>query len=145
MNIENIEIKYVKSGMEKISLISNGDWIDLRIAEDVTLKQGEFKIIPLGVAIRLPKGYEVLVIPRSSTFKKYGVIQANSCGLIDESYCGDNDEWMFPVYATRDIFIPKNTRVCQFRILKHQPIVRMIEVTKLSDNSRGGFGSTGTI
>lgn len=143
MWVETINIKYVKDGMEKIEIISGGDWIDLRIAEDVTLKAGEFKLIPLGVAMMLPKGYEALMIPRSSTFKNYGIIQANSIGLIDESYCGNNDEWHFPAYATRDIEILKNTRICQFRIIEHQPPVVIEEVTELSEINRGGFGSTG--
>ena len=140
---KKILIKYVRTGLDKIEHIKAGDWIDLRIAEDVTLKTGEFKLIPLGVAMMLPKGYEALVIPRSSTFKKYGIIQANSIGLIDESYCGNNDEWHFPAYATRDIEIPKNTRICQFRIIEHQPPVDIVEVTELSEINRGGFGSTG--
>lgn len=143
MEVKTIKIKYVKDGMEKIEIINGGDWIDLRIAEDVTLKVGEFKLIPLGVAMMLPKGYEALVIPRSSTFKKYGIIQANSVGLIDETYCGNNDEWYFPAYATRNISIPKNTRICQFRIIEHQPPVDIAEVTELSEINRGGFGSTG--
>lgn len=140
---KKILIKYVRTGLDKIEYIQAGDWIDLRIAEDVTLKTGEFKLIPLGVAMMLPKGYEALVIPRSSTFKKYGIIQANSVGLIDETYCGNNDEWYFPAYATRDIEIPKNTRICQFRIIEHQPPIGLIEVTELSEVNRGGFGSTG--
>ena len=143
MEVKTISIKYLKEGIDKISAITNGDWIDLRIAEDVEIKAGEFKLIPLGVAMMLPKGYEALVIPRSSTFKKYGLIQANSVGLIDESYSGDNDEWHFPAFATRDIKIPKNTRICQFRILDHQPSVMLKEVTSLSNTDRGGFGSTG--
>ena len=140
---EVILIKYVKSGMEKIEQIENGDWIDLRIAEDVHLKSNEFKLIPLGVAMALPPNHEALVIPRSSTFKKYGIMQANSIGLIDETYCGDNDEWQFPAYATRAVDIPKNTRICQFRILKHQPTVALVEAEHLSSTDRGGFGSTG--
>lgn len=143
MEVKTINIKYVKEGMDKIEIFSDGDWIDLRIAEDVTLEAGEFKLIPLGVAMMLPKGYEALVIPRSSTFKKYGIIQANSVGLIDETYCGNNDEWHFPAYATRNISIPKNTRICQFRIIEHQPPVGIVEVTALSEVNRGGFGSTG--
>lgn len=142
---KSIAIKYVKDGMKKIEILSGGDWIDLRIAEDVDIKAGEFKLIPLGVAIMLPKGYEALIIPRSSTFKKYGIIQANSVGLIDESYSGNNDEWHFPAFATRDIKILKNTRICQFRILEHQPSVMLKEVTELSNTDRGGFGSTGEI
>lgn len=143
MELKAIKIKYVKDGMEKIEQINNGDWIDLRIAEDVHLKPNEFKIIPLGVAMKLPLGYEALLIPRSSTFMKYGIIQANSIGLIDETYSGDNDEWKFPAYATREVFIPKNTRICQFRIIRHQPIIGFIEMNHLSYTNRGGFGSTG--
>ena len=143
MEIVQINIKYVKDGIDKIKQIENGDWIDLRVAEDIHLEPREFRLIPLGVAMALPKGYEALVIPRSSTFKKYGILQANSVGLIDESYCGDNDEWQFPAYATRPIDIPKNTRICQFRIFKHQPTTEFIEAEHLSSTDRGGFGSTG--
>lgn len=143
MEVRTIKIKYLKEGLEKINHIENGDWIDLRTAEDIHLEPNEFKLIPLGVAMALPQNYEALLIPRSSTFKKYGIIQANSIGLIDESYCGDNDEWQFPAYATRSVDIPKNTRICQFRILKHQPIIALCEVEHLSGTDRGGFGSTG--
>lgn len=143
MGIKSIKIKYLKDGMEKIKDVSNGDWIDLRVAEDVHLNPNEFRLIPLGIAMMLPDGFEALVIPRSSTFKKYGIIQANSIGLIDESYCGDNDEWKFPAYATRSVDIPKNTRICQFRIFRHQPTVVLVESKHLSDTDRGGFGSTG--
>lgn len=143
MSLKIIKIKYVRDNMEKIVQIDKGDWIDLRAAEDICLEPGEYKLIPLGVAMALPPNYEALLIPRSSTFKKYGVIQTNSIGLIDETYCGDNDEWLLPVYATRTVLIPKNTRICQFRILKHQPLVAFAEVEHLSDTDRGGFGSTG--
>lgn len=143
IELKTIKIKYVKDGMEKIEQIENGDWIDLRVAEDIHLEANEFKLIPLGVAMALPPNHEALLIPRSSTFKKYGIIQANSIGLIDETYCGDNDEWKFSAYSTRSVDIPKNTRICQFRILEHQPIVALIETDHLSDIDRGGFGSTG--
>ena len=143
MSLKIIKIKYIKDDIEKIVQIDKGDWIDLRVAEDIHLKTGEFNLIPLGVAMSLPENYEALVIPRSSTFMKYGIIQANSIGLIDETYCGDNDEWKFPAYATREVFIPKNTRICQFRILKHQSTIAFAEVDHLSDTDRGGFGSTG--
>ena len=143
MGLKIIRIKYVKEGMEKIGQIDKGDWIDLRVAEDVHFEGNDFKLIPLGVAMALPPNYEALVIPRSSTFKKYGIIQANSIGLIDETYCGDNDEWKFPAYATRAVDIPKNTRICQFRIFKHQQTVALVETEHLSDIDRGGFGSTG--
>ena len=123
--------------------ISGGDWIDLKVAEDVDMKKGEFKLLSLGVSIQLPKGYEALMIPRSSTFKKYGILQANSIGLIDESYCGDDDVWLFAALAMRDTFIPKGTRICQFRVLKHQPPIEFERVDHLTNTSRGGFGSTG--
>lgn len=139
-----IKIKYLRD-VQKIKEISGGDWLDLRAAEDVTMKAGEFKMIPLGVAMELPKGYEALVAPRSSTFKKYGVILANSIGIIDEAYKGDNDEWNFLAYAVRDTVIQKNERICQFRIIEHQPIIHQIEVETLGNHDRGGIGSTGTI
>lgn len=138
-------IKYFKTDLEKIEINEIGDWVDLRVAEDTHLKPNEFKLIPLGVAMCLPPSYEALVIPRSSTFKKYGIIQANSIGLIDETYCGDNDQWHFPAYATREVLIPKNTRICQFRIIEHQPLLEFIETKQLSNDDRGGFGSTGEI
>ena len=136
-----VKIKYL-ADVTPISFLKQGDWIDLRTAEEVTLKKGEFKLISLGIAMELPYGYEALVIPRSSTFKKYGIIQANSIGLIDNSYCGDNDCWMFPAYATRDVTIPKDERICQFRIQEHQPKLEFVTVETLGNNNRGGFGST---
>ena len=142
MEVKEIKIKYIRD-IEKIHDIEVGDWIDLRVGRDTYIKAGELELIPLGVAMQLPEGYEALVIPRSSTFKKYGIIQANSVGLIDETYCGNNDEWHFPAYATRDILITKDTRICQFRIQKHQPHVYLKEVENLTSNDRGGFGSTG--
>ena len=141
---EVIKIKYHSDQIEKLDYIAGkSDWIDLRSAEDVTLEAGEFHLINLGVSVQLPEGYEMIIAPRSSTYKNFGLIQTNSIGVVDESYCGDNDEWQFPVYATREVFIPKNTRICQFRIFKHQPTVELIEVEHLSDTDRGGFGSTG--
>lgn len=142
MVVKQIKIKYLRD-IEKIKELTVGDWIDLRTAEDVSLDKGEFRLIPLGIAMQLPQNYEALMIPRSSTFKKYGIIQANSVGLIDESYCGNEDEWKFPAYATRLITIPKNTRICQFRIIEHQPMLLLEEVDDLGNNNRGGFGSTG--
>ena len=140
----NIKIKYVRD-VEPIKLLECGDWIDLRTADDIELKAGEYKMIPLGVAMELPKGYEALMLPRSSTFKKYGVILVNSMGVIDESYCGDSDEWNFLAYALRDTKIPKNERICQFRIMEHQPPVTMVEVETLGNKNRGGIGSTGRL
>lgn len=139
---KKIKIKYLRDVMP-VGKISVGDWIDLRAAEDVELKAGEYKMIPLGVAMELPKGYEALVVPRSSTFRKYGVILANSVGVIDEAYCGDGDMWHFLAYAVRDTKIPKNERICQFRIMKHQPEIEFVEVETLGNADRGGIGSTG--
>ena len=137
-----IQIKY-HTDIEKVEKISKGDWVDLRAADDIMLHAGEFALIPLGVSIKLPEGYEALLAPRSSTFKRYGIIQTNSVGVIDESYCGDNDQWMMPVFATKAIQIRKNDRNCQFRIIKHQPELVFDEVETLGSESRGGFGSTG--
>lgn len=140
----DIKVKYVRD-IEPIKLLECGDWIDLRASEGVVLKAGQYTCIPLGVAMELPKGYEALLLPRSSTFKKYGVILVNSMGVIDESYCGDSDEWGFLAYATRDTVIPKNERICQFRIIEHQPPVTMVEVETLGNKNRGGIGSTGRL
>ena len=142
--METIKIKYFSEEIERLCYIAGkSDWIDLRSAKEVTLKAGEYCLIPLGVAIKLPKGYEALVIPRSSTFKNFGILQTNSCGLIDESYCGDNDQWYFPALAIRDTVIHVNDRICQFRIMKHQPEIVFEETDTLSAEDRGGFGSTG--
>lgn len=140
----NIKIKYHTDEIDKLTYIDGkSDWIDLRASEDIELKAGEFKLIPLGVSMELPKGYEAHLIPRSSTFKTWGIIQTNSMGLVDESYCGDNDMWKMPVYAVRDTIIHKNDRVCQFRIMEHQPPIKFEEVDYLDGKERGGFGSTG--
>ena len=120
-----------------------GDWIDLRVAEDVEMKAGEYKLIPLGVSMQLPPGYEALVIPRSSTFKHWGILQTNSCGLIDNSYCGDDDIWYFPALATRDVLIEKNSRICQFRIQKKMKNVSFETVNTLNNVNRGGLGHSG--
>lgn len=142
--MEKIRIKYFSDKIDKLDYIEGkSDWIDLRAAEDVELKKGEFKLIPLGVAMELPKGYEAHVVPRSSTFKNFGVIQTNHMGVIDCSYCGDNDQWFMPVLAVRDTKIQVNDRICQFRIMKNQPVIAFDEVTHLEHENRGGFGSTG--
>lgn len=138
-----IQIKYFDKDLEKIEKIEQGDWIDLRVSETVELKAGEYKLIPLGVGMILPKGYEAHIVPRSSTFKNFGVIQTNHMGVIDESYCGENDQWRFPAYALRDTVIHKNDRICQFRIMKKQEQIEFDEVDSLNTISRGGFGSTG--
>lgn len=141
---KTIKVKYFNDSIDKLQYIGDkSDWIDLRAAEDVTMKAGEFKLIPLGIAMQLPEGYEAHIVPRSSTFKNYGVIQTNHMGVIDETYCGDTDQWMFPAYATRDTEIKANDRICQFRIIEHQPTLVFEETDTLSAESRGGFGSTG--
>lgn len=141
--METIRIKYF-TDIDQVEKISVGDWIDLRCAKDMELRAGEYKLIPLGVAMELPRGYEALVAPRSSTFKNYGVLLANSIGVIDETYKGDNDQWHFLAYATKDIVIPKNERICQFRIIEHQPTIEFEVVEALGNSDRGGIGSTGT-
>ena len=140
----SIRIKYFTDKIDKLTYVDGkSDWIDLRASEDVELKAGEFKLIPLGVAMELPKGYEAHLVPRSSTFKNYGILQTNSCGIIDCSYCGDEDMWRMPVYATRDTVIHQNDRICQFRIVENQPKITCDEVESLGNADRGGFGSTG--
>ena len=141
--MKKITIKYFNKELEQITINKNGDWIDLRASESIDFKQGEFKLIPLGVGMILPKGYEAHIVPRSSTFKNFGIIQTNHQGVIDNSYSGDNDEWKFPAYAMRDAIINKGDRICQFRIIKRQPNIKFNIVNKLRDVSRGGFGSSG--
>lgn len=139
-----IRIKYFTDAIERLTYIDGkSDWIDLRASEEVTLKAGEFCLIPLGVGMELPEGYEAHVVPRSSTFKNYGIIQTNSCGIIDGTYCGDDDMWRMPVYAVRDTVIHVNDRICQFRIFENQPKITFDEVESLGNKNRGGFGSTG--
>jgi dUTP pyrophosphatase len=142
--MEVIKVKYFDQEIDRLAYIGGkSDWIDLRASETVELKAGEFKLVPLGVAMELPKGYEAHVVPRSSTFKNYGVLQTNSCGVIDGSYCGDQDMWRMPVYATRDTVIHKNDRICQFRIMENQPELVFEERQSLVNKDRGGFGTTG--
>ncbi len=140
---KTIQIKYFTDEIDKIQKIDKGDWIDLRAAETVELKAGEFKLIALGVGMKFPKEYEAHIIPRSSTFKNFGIIQTNHCSIIDGSYCGDNDQWYFPAYAIRDTIIHKNDRICQFRIVENQPEIVFKEVENLDSIDRGGIGSTG--
>ena len=139
---KEINIKYFND-VQEIEALEVGDWIDLRSAESVDIKAGEYKLIRLGVAMELPEGYEALVAPRSSTFKNYGILLANSLGIIDESYKGDNDEWKFLAYATRDTHVEKNDRICQFRIIEHQPKIKLTKAESLGNADRGGIGSTG--
>lgn len=141
-----IKIKYHDSEIEALTFIggTQSDWIDLRAAERVELKAGEFRIIPLGVSMKLPEGYEAHLAPRSSTFMKFGIIQTNGVGVIDNSYSGDDDIWGMPALAMRDTIIEKGDRICQFRLMKKMDAVTFTSVDHLSDQSRGGFGSTGT-
>ena len=139
-----IKIKYFTDQIDKLCYVDGkSDWIDLRAAETVELKKGEFRLIPLGVAMALPKGYEAHVVPRSSTYKNFGVRQTNNMGVIDESYCGPNDQWFFPALAERDTVINVNDRICQFRIMEHQPKIEFCESTLEYNADRGGHGSTG--
>ena len=141
---KEIKIKYFDSEIDKIQKIEKGDWIDLRAAETVEMKAGEFRLIKLGVGMKLPDGYEAHIVPRSSTYKNFSIIQTNHCGIVDSSYCGDNDQWCFPAYALKDTIIHKNDRICQFRFVEKQPELAFEEVEHLEDTDRGGFGSTGT-
>lgn len=142
--MEIIRIKYFSEEIEKLNYIDGkSDWIDLRASEEVELKQGEFKLIKLGVGMKLPEGFEAHIVPRSSTFKNFGIIQTNHMGVIDESYCGDHDQWMFPALAVRDTVIHVDDRICQFRIMRHQPQIVFEETETLGGEDRGGFGSTG--
>jgi len=138
-----IKIKYFNKELTKIKKIDIGDWIDLRSAENISLKSGDFKLIPLGVAMELPEGYEAYVIPRGSTFKNFGIIQTNHMGIVDESYKGDNDQWFMAAYALRDTTIGFDDRICQFRIQKKMPEIEILEVETLGNDDRGGHGSTG--
>ena len=99
--MNEILVRYHNDNIDKIEKLSKGDWIDLRAAETVELKAGDFKIISLGVSMKLPEGYEAHIVPRSSTFKKWGILQTNHMGVIDNSYSGDNDIWGMPVLAMR--------------------------------------------
>ena len=139
-----VRVRYHSDKIERLDYIAGkSDWIDLRSAENVTLKKGEFHLISLGVSMQLPPGYEAVIVPRSSTFKNFGIIQTNHMGVIDETYCGDNDVWMMPALAVRDTQIHVNDRICQFRILRHQPRLVFEETDCLGNPDRGGLGSTG--
>ena len=139
----SVKIKY-HTDILPVDQFENGDWIDLRAAEDVEMRAGDFKLISLGVSMKLPDGYEAHVVPRSSTYRHWGIIQANHMGVIDNSYCGDNDIWKFPAIAIRDTEIYINDRICQFRIVKKQPEFEFEEIDYMEDPDRGGFGSSGT-
>ena len=139
-----IKVHYLSEEIEELRYIDGkSDWIDLRSARNISLKKGEFCLIPLGIAVELPAGYESHIVPRSSTFKNFGIIQTNSMGIIDETYCGNGDQWHFPAYALRDTEIHVNDRICQFRIMEHQPALTFVKTERLAGQDRGGFGSTG--
>ena len=141
---KTIRIKYHTDQIDKLTYIGGkSDWIDLRSAEDVTMEKGEFRLIDLGVSVQLPAGYEMIIAARSSTFKNYGLIQTNAIGVIDESYCSDEDHLKWPCYATRSTHVHVGDRICQFRIIEHQPEIQFEEVETLGNETRGGFGSTG--
>src|SRR5699024_9681220 len=140
--MERIKIKYLRD-IPKLKKINVGDWIDLYCGEDIFLRPDEATIIPLGVAMQLPEGYEAIVAPRSSTFRKYNILMTNSLGVIDNSYCGNGDEWGLPCLAINFTQIPKGARIAQFRIIKNQPEIEFETVDLLTGDNRGGFGSTG--
>lgn len=144
MSAETIKIRYTSDDLPRLKAISKGDWIDMYASETVHMKKGEFALIPLGVAMKLPEGYEAHLAPRSSTFKKWHIIQTNSIGIIDNSYSGDNDIYQFPAYAVEDTVIERGDRICQFRIMESQPRIVFEECETLGGADRGGFGSTGT-
>lgn len=144
MERETIRIKYHSDEIDRLTYIDGkSDWIDLRSAEHVILKKGEFRLIELGVSMQLPAGYEAVIVPRSSTYKNFGIIQTNHMGVVDETYCGDHDVWKMPALAMRDTEIQVNDRICQFRIQRHQPRICFEETDSLGNEDRGGIGSTG--
>lgn len=139
----DVRVKYF-TDIEPLEQNDRGDWIDLRAAEDVYLKKGESKLIPLGVGMVLPAGLEAHVVPRSSTYKKWHILQTNHMGVIDNSFSGDEDQWKFPALAIEDTVIRKGDRICQFRLVASQPKLNFITTDHLNEESRGGFGSSGT-
>lgn len=148
-----VDVKYHDPNLTKIVSYDKGDWIDLRAAEEITLKQGEFAMISLGISMKIPSEYEVWLAPRSSTFKKFRIIQTNSIGIIDNTYSGNNDIWKMPVIAMRDTTIPFNERIAQFRFVPRMKYsnrelffgISFNEVEDLGTEDRGGFGSSDSI
>nr|DAL89974.1 MAG TPA: dUTPase [Caudoviricetes sp.] len=140
-----IPIKYHNPELTHLQKIdgNKSDWIDLRAAEKVTLKKGEIRRISLGISMQLPENYEAHILPRSSAPEKFGIIMAHSQGIIDNSYCGDDDVWSFLALAIRDTTIYVNDRIAQFRIYQNQPSISFVPVNTLGNPNRGGFGSTG--
>ena len=145
MQVEaKLKIKYHVKELEKLRYIDGkSDWIDLRVAENVSMKQGEYRLISMGISVEIPKGYEMLIVPRSSAYKNFGILQTVEMGVVDESFCGDNDIIHMPILAMRDTEIHINDRIGQFRLMPHQPEVHFIEVDHLDNEDRGGFGTTG--
>ena len=145
MQVEaKLKIKYHVKELEKLCYIDGkSDWIDLRVAENVSMKQGEYRLISMGISVEIPKGYEMLIVPRSSAYKNFGILQTNAMGVVEESFCGDNDIIHMPILAMRDTEIHINDRIGQFRLMPHQPEVHFIEVDHLDNEDRGGFGTTG--
>lgn len=139
----NVFIKYHDDSLERIKECSVGDWYDLRSAETVSIPAGDYKEISLGISIKMPPGYTCKILPRSSTFKKYSIIQVNSEGIIDNSFSGTDDVIKLPVWAFHDTIINKNDRICQMCIEKSPPKINFIETDTLDEKNRGGFGSTG--
>ena len=148
-----IQVKYHHPDLYRISKFDKGDWIDLRAAENVKLNAGEDVLISLGISIKLPKEYEMWLAPRSSTYRKYHIIQTNGIGIIDNTYCGNNDIIRMPVLAMKDTIIPFNERIAQFRLVPRMKYadpnfingISFDEVEDLQTEDRGGFGSTGRI
>ena len=139
-----LKIKYHVKELEKLRYIDGkSDWIDLRVAENVSMKQGEYRLISMGISVEIPKGYEMFSVPRSSAYKNFGILQTNAMGVVDESFCGDNDIIHMPILAMRDTEIHINDRIGQFRLMPHKPEVHFIEVDHLDNEDRGGFGTTG--
>lgn len=142
--MKKVKIQYLDDTIKRLCYIEGkSDWIDLRAAVEISMKAGEFALIPLGVAMQLPEGYEAHIVPRSSTYKNFGIIQTNHTGIVDNSYCGSGDWWYMPAYALRDTIIHKDDRICQFRIVENQPMLSFEEVVRLDGEDRGGIGSTG--
>ena len=143
MGVPLLIVRYHKELFPNLEEIEqHGNFMDLCCAETVVLNKGDFALLNLGVSVKIPDGYWLQIVPRSSTFAKWGIIQANSFGVVDTTYCGDDDILKMPVYATRDICIPANTRICQFRLVQDNPIAIAV-AEKLEGPNRGGFGSTG--
>lgn len=139
-----LKVKYHYDNLTRIEKFDQGDWMDLRNAEEVVMKKGDFMYIPLGISVEMPVGYEAHIVPRSSTYKRYGIIQANHMGVVDNDYNGDEDRWYMPAIAMRDTTIPVDNRICQFRLIRNQEPLTLVEVETLGNYARGGLGSTGT-